>query len=85
MTCREGVRSIDWRSDWKGKMVVSIARGQEEHGCADGFDSVWVLWKVVDLPCMHVQNAQLGYIVDKSLNHQWFENFCSVQEEWGRH
>ena len=59
--------------------------GQEEHGCADGFDSVWVLWKVVDLPCMHVQNAQLGYIVDKSLNHQWFENFCSVQEEWGRH
>ena len=66
-------------------MVVSIARGQEEHGCADGFDSVWVLWKVVDLPCMHVQNAQLGYIVDKSLNHQWFENFCSVQEEWGRH
>ena len=46
-------------------MIVSIARGQGGHGCVDGFDSVWVLWKVVDLPCMHVQNAQLGYIVGK--------------------
>ena len=81
MICREGVRSIDWRSDWKGTMVLRIGRGQGGHGCVDGFDNVWVLWEVVDLPSMHMQNAELGYIVGKSLNHQWFKNFCSVQEE----
>ena len=40
------------------------------HSCVDGSDNVWVLWEVVDLLGMHVENTQLGYIVGKSLNHQ---------------
>ena len=85
MNCREGVGSIDWRGDWKGTMVVGIGRGQGRHSCFDGSDNVWVLWEVVNYLGMHVQSVQLGYNVGKSLNHQWFENFYSVQEQWGRH
>ena len=59
-------------------MVVGIGRGQGEHSCVNCCDNVWVLWEVVDLLGMHVQNTQHGYIVGKSLNHQWFRNFCSV-------
>ena len=85
MICREGVGSTDWRGDWKGAMVVGIGRGQGGHSCVNGSDNMWVLWEVADFLGIHVQNAQLGYVVGKSLNHQWFGNFCSIQEEWGRH
>ena len=82
---KKGVWNIDWRGDWECTMAVDIGRGQEGHSCVDGSDNEWVLWKVVGFLGMSVQNAQLGYIVGKSLNRQWFENFCSFQEEWGRH
>ena len=66
-------------------MATDIGRGREGHSCVDGSDNVWVLWEVVGCLGMRVQNAQLGYIagkslVGKSLNRQWFENFCSFQE-----
>ena len=61
-------------------MAVGIGRGREGLSCVDGFDNVWVLWEVVDFLGMRVQNAQLGYIVDKSLNCQWLESFCSFQD-----
>ena len=66
-------------------MAVDIGRGREGHSCVDGSDNVWVLWQVVGFLGMRVHIAQLGYIVGKSLNRQWFENFCSFQEDRGRH
>ena len=65
-------------------MAMGTGRGQEGHSCVDGSDNVWVRWEVVGFLGMLIQNVQLVYIVGKSLDHQWFENFCSVQEEWGR-
>ena len=85
MIYRKGVGNIDWRRGWKGTGAVAIVRGREGHSCVDGSDNVWVLWEVLGFLGMRVQNAQLGYIVSKSLNHQWFKNFCSFQEEWDRH
>ena len=85
MIYRKGVGNIDWRGDWKGIRAVDIGRGWEENSCVNGSDNVWVLWEVVGFLGMRVQNAQLGYIAGKSINHQWFKNFCSFQEEQGRH
>ena len=82
---KKGVGNIDWRGDWECAMAVDIGRWLEGHSCVDGSDSVWVLWEVVGFLGMCMQNAQLGYIVGKSLNHQWCKNFCSFQEECGRH
>ena len=65
--------------------AMDVGRGQEGHSCVGDSGNVWVLLEVVGFLSMCVQNAQLGYIVDKSLNRQRFGNFCSVQEEWGRH
>ena len=59
--------------------------GGPGHSCVNDSDNVWELWEVGGFLGMGVQNAQLGYILGKSLNHQWFKNFCSFQEEWGRH
>ena len=47
-----------------------IGRGQEGHSCVNDSGNVWVLWEVVGFLGMHVQNAQLGYIVDKSITRQ---------------
>ena len=80
MVCRKGVGNIDWSGDVECTMAVGIGRGREGLSCVDGFDNVWVLWEVVDFLGMRVQNAQLGYIVDKSLNRQWLESFCSFQD-----
>ena len=85
MIYRKGVESIDWRSDWECTTAVDVGRDQEGHSCVGDSSNVWVLLEVVGFLGMCVQNAQLGYIFGKSLNHQWFGNFCSVQEEWGRH
>ena len=85
MIYRKGVGNIDWRGDWKHKRAVDFGSGQERHSCVNGSDNVWVLWEVAGFLSMHVLNAQVGYIVGKSLNHQQFKKFCSFQEEWGRH
>ena len=76
---RKGVGNIDWRGSWEYTRTVDIGRGREGYSCVDGSDNVWVLWEVVGFLGTRVQNAQLGYMVDKSLNHQWFENFYSFQ------
>ena len=85
MIYRKGVENIDWSGDWEYMMAVDVGRGQEGHSCVGDSGNVWVLLEVVGLLSMCAQNAQLGYIIDKSLNRQRFGNFCSVQEEWGRH
>ena len=85
MIYRKGVGNIDGRGDWECTMAVYIGRRRERHSCVDGSDNMWVLWEVVGFLGMRVQNPQLGYIIDKSLNRQWFESFCSFQEERGRH
>ena len=85
MIYRKGVENIDWSGDWEYMMAVDVGRGQEGHSCVGDSGNVWVFLEVVGLLSMCVQNAQLGYIIDKSLNRQRFGNFCSVQEEWGRH
>ena len=48
-------------------MVVGIGRGQGEHSCVNCCDNVWVLWEVVDLLGMHVQN--IPNMVTSSANH----------------
>ena len=60
-------------------MAVDVGRGQEGHSCVSNSGNVLVLLKVIVFLGMHVQNAQLGYIVGKSLNRQWFESFCNFQ------
>ena len=64
-------------------MAVKIL--QDGHSCVGDSGNVWVLLEVVSFLGMRVQNAQLGYIVSKSLNRQWFESFSSFQEEHNRH
>ena len=64
---------------------MDVGRGHEGHSCVDGSDNVWVLLKVVGFLGMHVQNAQLGYIVGKSLNRQRLESFCNFQVKQGRY
>ena len=64
-------------------MAVKIL--QDGHSCVGDSGNVWVLLEVVSFLGMRMQNAQLGYIVNKSLNRQWFESFCSFQEERDRH
>ena len=85
MIYRKGIGNIDCRGDWKGMKAVNIGWGWEGHSCVNDSDNVWELWEVGGFLGMGAQNAQLGYILGKSLNHQWFKNFCSFQEEWGRH
>ena len=85
MIYRKGIGNIDCRGDWKGMKAVNIGWGGEGHSCVNDSDNVWELWEVGGFLGMGVQNAQLGYILGKSLNHQWFKNFCSFQEEWSRH
>ena len=77
MIYRKGVQNIDWRGDWECTTVVDVERGQEGHSCIGDSGNMWVFLEVVCFLGMHVQNAQLGYIVGKSLNRQRFESFCN--------
>ena len=79
MIYRKGIENINWRSDWECTTAVDVGRGQERHRCVANSGNVLVLLKVVGFLYMHMQNAQLGYIVGKSLNRQWFESFCNFQ------
>ena len=88
MIYRKGVENIDWGGrggDWECTTAVDVGRWQEVHSCVGDFGKAWVLLEVVGSQGIRVQNAQLGYIVHKSLNRQWFESFCSSQEDWCRH
>ena len=64
------MENIDWRVDWECMTAVDVGRGQEEHSCVNDSGNVWVLFQVVGFLGMRMQNAQLGYIVGKSLNRQ---------------
>ena len=85
MIYRKGVENIDWRGNWKCTTAVDVGRGQEGHSCVGDSGNVWVLLEVVGFLGMCMQNAQLGYIVGKSLNRQWFESFCNFQVKQGRY
>ena len=64
---------------------MDVGRGWEGLSYVGGSGNVWVLLEVVGFPGMLVQNAQLGYFVDKSLNRWWFESFCNFQVKQGRY
>ena len=85
MIHRKGIENIDWRGDWEYTLAVDVGRGQEGHSCVGDSGNVLVLLEVVGFLGMHVQNAQFGYIVGKSLNGQWFESFCNFQVKQGRY
>ena len=72
---------------WNGECTttVDVGMGQDGHSCVGDSGNARVLLEVVGFLGTHVQNTQLGYTVDKSLNRQSFESFCSSQEEQGRH
>ena len=57
--------------------------GARRDSCVGDSGNVWVLLEVVGFLGMCMQNAQLGYIVGKSLNRQWFESFCNSQVKQG--
>ena len=63
---------------------MDIARGQDGHSIVGDSGKARVLLEVVGFLSMRVQNSQIGYIMDKSLNRQWFESLCSSQEEQER-
>ena len=52
---------------------MDVERRREGHSCVGDSGNVWVLLEVVGFLGMRVENAQLGYIVDKSLSSQWFK------------
>ena len=65
MIHRKGIENIDWRGDWEYTLAVDVGRGQEGHTCISDSGNVWVFLEVVGFLCMHMQNAQLGYIIGK--------------------
>ena len=73
------------RRGWEHMMGEDVGRWQEVHSCVDGSGNAWGLWEAAGLSGTCMQNTQPGGIFDKSPNHRWCENFCSSQEEWGRH
>ena len=85
MIYKKGIENIDWRGNWECTTAVDVGRGQEGHSCGGDSGNVWVFLEVVGFLGMCVQNAQLGYIVDKSLNRQRFQSFCSFQVKQGRY
>ena len=73
------MENIDWGGLRGGEWTraVDVGRGQDGHSCVGDSCSLKVLLEVIDFLGMRVQNSQLCYILDKSLNRQWFESFCS--------
>ena len=59
--------------------------GQGEHSCVSDSGNVWMFLEVVGFLGTRVQNAQLGYVVGKSLNRQWFKSFCNFEVKQGRY
>ena len=87
MIYRKVVENIDLEClgcDGEYLTAVDVGRDQDGHRCVGDSDNTRVLFEVVGFLGMHVQNAQLGYIIEKLLNRQWFESFRSSQEERGR-
>ena len=66
-------------------MALDVGRGQEGHSSVGDFGKVWMLLEMVGFLDMDVQNAQFGYILDKSLNCQWSESFCNLQVKQDRY
>ena len=46
-------------------MSEDVGRWREVHSCVGDSGNEWGLFEAAGLPGMHVQNAQLGDIVDK--------------------
>ena len=65
--------------------AVDVGRGHEGHSCVNVSDNVWVLLEVVGFLGMRLENAQLDYIVGKSLNRQRLESFYNFQVKQGRY
>ena len=62
---------------WEHTMGEDVGKWREVHSCVGDSGNARGLLEAAGLPGMHVQNAQLGDIFDKSPNHRWCGNFCS--------
>ena len=56
-------------------MRVDVGKGQDGHSCNGHFGNARVPLEKVGFLGMGVQNAQLGYIIEKPLNCQSFKSF----------